>query len=59
MEHKAPEHRAAYSKDDFFDELSCEALERLHLAESGGCQPLPLTYGQRFLWHGAGPPAYL
>ncbi len=27
--------RMAYAKDDFFDTMSCEALERLHLSESG------------------------
>ena len=27
--------KMAYAKDDFFDTMSCEALERLHLAESG------------------------
>ena len=28
--------KAKYEKDDFFDELSCEALERLAIAEGGG-----------------------
>ncbi len=26
----------AYVKDDFFDQLSCDTLERLHLQEEGG-----------------------
>lgn len=27
---------ASYVKDDFFDQLSCDTLERLHLQEEGG-----------------------
>ena len=31
-----PAKDAAYVKDDFFDQLSCDTLERLHLQEEGG-----------------------
>lgn len=40
-----PAKDAAYVKDDFFDQLSCDTLERLHLQEEGGehlLRPAPL-----------------
>ena len=47
--------QASYVKDDFFDQLSCDTLERLHLHEEGGEGLGPCRAGPCLPWLAALP----